>query len=143
MGRVYEARHTRLHTKRFAVKVLHADLARQPEVVTRFQREAEASSVLSHPNVVDVYDVSSSPDGRPYIVAELLQGEELGTHLDRVVRMTAAAAAHVVRQICAALGAAHPAGIGHRDGKPENVFLSGDGAHRKGLAFGIPRVGDN
>jgi serine/threonine protein kinase len=143
MGRVYEARHQRLTTKRFAVKMLHPDLARQPEVVTRFQREAEASSVLSHPNVVDVFDVSSSADGRPYIVAELLQGEELGNHLDRVGRMTPAAAAHVVRQVAAALGAAHAAGIVHRDVKPENVFLTGDSAHVKVLDFGISKVGDN
>jgi serine/threonine protein kinase len=143
MGRVYEARHQRLPTKRFAVKMLHPDLARQPDVVTRFQREAEASSVLTHPNVVDVFDVSSSADGRPYIVAELLQGEELGNHLDRVKRMTNAAAAHVVRQVSAALGAAHAAGIVHRDVKPENVFLLGDGLHVKVLDFGISKVGDN
>ncbi len=143
MGRVYEARHQRLQSKRFAVKMLHPDLARQPEVVSRFQREAEASSVLSHPNVVDVFDVSSSPDGRPYIVAELLQGEELGNHLERVGKMSPAAAAHVVRQVCGALGAAHAAGIVHRDVKPENVFLSGDGTHVKVIDFGISKVGDN
>jgi serine/threonine protein kinase len=143
MGRVYEARHQRLTSKRFAVKMLHPDLARQPDVVTRFQREAEASSVLSHPNVVDVFDVSSNVDGRPYIVAELLQGEELGNHLDRVRVMTASAAAHVVRQVCAALGAAHAAGIVHRDVKPENVFLTGGGAHVKVLDFGISKVGDS
>lgn len=143
MGRVYEARHQRLTSKRFAVKMLHPDLARQPEVVTRFQREAEASSVLSHPNVVDVFDVSSSADGRPFIVAELLQGEEFGNHLERVRKMPAHAAAHVVRQVCAALGAAHAAGIVHRDVKPENVFLTGDDAHVKVLDFGISKVGDN
>jgi Protein kinase domain len=143
MGRVYEARHLRLPTKRFAVKVLHAEFSRQPEVVTRFQREAEASSVLSHPNVVDVYDVSTAPDGRPYIVAELLLGEELGDYLERVGKMTAAGAARVVRQVCAALGAAHAAGIVHRDVKPENVFLSGDGARVKVLDFGISKVGEN
>lgn len=143
MGRVYEARHQRLPTRRFAVKMLHPDLARQPEVVTRFQREAEASSVLSHPNVVDVYDVSSSPDGRPYIVAELLQGEEMGSHLERVGRMKPEDAAHVVRQVCAALGAAHGAGIVHRDVKPENVFLTNGGARVKVLDFGISKVGEN
>jgi hypothetical protein len=143
MGRVYEARHQRLPGKHFAVKLLHPDLARQPDVVTRFQREAEASSVLSHPNVVHVFDVSSTLDGRPYIVAELLHGEELGSHLDRVGSMEIPAAAHVMRQICAALGAAHAAGIVHRDVKPENVFLTGEGRLVKVLDFGISKVGDN
>ncbi len=142
MGRVYEARHTRLHTKRFAVKVLHHELARQPEVVTRFQREAEAASVLTHPNVVGVYDVNTSADGRPYIVAELLEGEELGGYLDRVGRLPAVEAVHIVRHVCHALGAAHAHGIVHRDVKPENVFLAGPNATVKVLDFGISKVAE-
>lgn len=142
MGRVYEARHTRLHTKRFAVKLLHQELARQPDVVTRFQREAEAASVLTHPNVVGVYDVNTSADGRPYIVAELLQGEELGGYLDRVGRLGASEAVRVVRQVCRALGAAHAHGIVHRDVKPENVFLAGPSATVKVLDFGISKVAE-
>ena len=142
MGRVYEARHTRLHTKRFAVKVLHHELARQPEVVTRFQREAEAASVLTHPNVVGVYDVNTSADGRPYIVAELLQGEELGNYLERLGRLPAVEAVHIVRQVCHALGAAHAHGIVHRDVKPENVFLAGPNATVKVLDFGISKVSE-
>ena len=142
MGRVYEARHTRLHTKRFAVKVLHHELARQPEVVTRFQREAEAASVLTHPNVVGVYDVNTSADGRPYIVAELLQGEELGSYLDRLGKLPAVEAVHIVRQVCHALGAAHSNGIVHRDVKPENVFLAGPNATVKVLDFGISKVAE-
>ena len=82
MGRVYEARHTRLGNKRFAVKMLHAEYARQPDVVARFQREAEAASGIAHPNVVDVYDVHHTEDGRPYMVGEFLEGEELGDFLD-------------------------------------------------------------
>jgi len=140
MGRVYEARHTRLHTKRFAVKLLHHELARQPDVVTRFQREAEAASVLTHPNVVGVYDVNTSADGRPYIVAELLQGEDLGSHLDRVGKLSTVDAVHIVRQVCHALGAAHASGIVHRDVKPENVFLAGPNATVKVLDFGISKV---
>jgi serine/threonine protein kinase len=143
MGRVYEARHTRLHTKRFAVKLLHHELARQPEVVTRFQREAEAASVLTHPNVVGVYDVNTSADGRPYIVAELLQGEELGSYLERLGRLPVAEAVHIVRQVCRALGAAHAHGIVHRDVKPENVFLAGPSATVKVLDFGISKVAEN
>jgi serine/threonine protein kinase len=142
MGRVYEARHTRLHTKRFAVKLLHHELAREPEVVTRFQREAEAASVLMHPNVVGVFDVNTSADGRPYIVAELLQGEELGKYLERLGRLPVAEAVHIVRQVCHALGAAHTAGIVHRDVKPENVFLAGPNATVKVLDFGISKVAE-
>src|SRR5689334_23071467 len=87
MGCVYEAAHCRLRNRHFAIKVLHHELARQPEVVSRFQREAEAASALMHPNVVEVYDVNRTPDGRPYLVAELLEGEDLGQHLDRVGRL--------------------------------------------------------
>ena len=142
MGRVYEARHTRLPTKRFAVKLLHQELARQPEVVTRFQREAEAASVLTHPNVVGVYDVNTSADGRPYIVAEMLEGEELGSYLERLGRLPAVEAVHIVRQVCHALGAAHAHGIVHRDVKPENVFLAGPSATVKVLDFGISKVAE-
>jgi len=142
MGKVYEARHTRLHTKRFAVKLLHHELARQPEVVTRFQREAEAASVLTHPNVVGVYDVNTSADGRPYIVAELLQGEDLGSYLDRLGKLPSVEAVHIVRQVCHALGAAHSSGIVHRDVKPENVFLAGPNATVKVLDFGISKVAE-
>jgi serine/threonine protein kinase len=143
MGRVYEARHTRLHTKRFAVKLLHHELARQPEVVTRFQREAEAASVLTHPNVVGVYDVNTSADGRPYIVAELLQGEDLGSYLERVGKLPVAEAVRLVRQVCRALGAAHTHGIVHRDVKPENIFLVKPNATVKVLDFGISKVAEN
>jgi serine/threonine-protein kinase len=142
MGRVYEARHTRLHTKRFAVKLLHHELARQPEVVTRFQREAEAASALTHPNVVGVYDVNTSADGRPYIVAELLEGEELGNYLERVGKLQVVEAVHIVRQVCRALGAAHAHGIVHRDVKPENVFLASPNAVVKVLDFGISKVAE-
>ena len=143
MGRVYEARHTRLHTKRFAVKLLHHELARQPEVVTRFQREAEAASVLTHPNVVGVYDVNTSADGRPYIVAELLEGVELGNYLERLGKLPVVEAVHIVRQVCRALGAAHQHGIVHRDVKPENVFLAGPSETVKVLDFGISKVTEN
>jgi serine/threonine protein kinase len=145
MGRVYEARHRRLTGKRFAVKVLHAELARQPEVVARFLREAEATSVLSHANIVGVLDVNRAQDGRPYIVAELLEGEQLGDYLERVGKLSVPEAVRICRQVCRALSAAHARDIVHRDIKPENVFLIGEGRERvaKVLDFGISRVGDN
>lgn len=142
MGRVYEARHTRLHKKRYAVKLLHQELARQPDVVTRFQREAEAASALSHPNIVGVYDVNVTRDGRPFIVGELLEGVELGAYLDQVGKLSVESAVRVVRQVCQALTAAHQHGIVHRDMKPENVFLVGPEGHVKVLDFGISKVGE-
>lgn len=142
MGRVYEARHTRLHNKRYAVKMLHQELARQPEVVTRFQREAEAASALSHPNIVGVYDVNATRDGRPYLVGELLEGVELGAYLDQVSKLPVESAVRVVRQVCQALAEAHRHGIVHRDMKPENIFLVGSEGHVKVLDFGISKVGE-
>jgi serine/threonine-protein kinase len=145
MGRVYEARHARLPSKRYAIKLLHQELARQPEVVTRFQREAEAVSALVHPNVVSVHDVNHTADGRPYIIAELLEGEELGSFLDRIGKMSPPAAVHVVRHVCRALAAAHARGIVHRDMKPENVFLSGNTSvpSVKVLDFGISKMAES
>ena len=144
MGRVYEARHTRLTNKRFAVKMLHAEYSRNQDVVARFQREAEAASGIGHPNVVDVYDVHHTEDGRPYMVGEFLEGEELGDFLQRAVKIQAPLAVRIVRQVCRALGAAHARGVVHRDMKPENVFLVGNLQNPtvKVIDFGISKVGD-
>jgi serine/threonine protein kinase len=144
MGSVYRARHTRLFSKHFAIKVLHGDLTRQPEVVGRFLREAEATSALHHPNIVDVLDVNQLPDGRPYIVAELLEGQQLGEYFERNGKLSVGEAVAICRPICHALIAAHEKDIVHRDIKPENLFLVGEGAQRtsKVLDFGISRVGD-
>lgn len=144
MGRVYEARHTRLAAKRFAIKVLHPEYTRQPEVVSRFQREAEAASSLRSPHVVGVYDVGKTPDGRPFMVAEYLDGKELADHLEEAGKLGVPAAVRIVRQICKALMLAHEKGVVHRDMKPENVFLTGDLAAPTAtvLDFGISKIGD-
>lgn len=123
MGRVYEARHLRLKERRFAVKTLHADLAKNQEIVARFLREAESASSLSHPNVVDVFDVHHLADGTPYFVGEFLDGEEVAEYVRSRGPIEPRMAAAVGRQICRALGAAHARGIVHRDMKPENVFV--------------------
>lgn len=123
MGRVYEARHLRLKERRFAVKTLHGDLARNGEIVARFMREAESASSLSHPNVVDVFDVHHLADGTPYFVAELLEGEELADYVRGRGPLEPRQAASVVRQVCRGLAAAHARGIIHRDMKPENIFV--------------------
>ncbi|MBW2526573.1 MAG: serine/threonine protein kinase [Deltaproteobacteria bacterium] len=144
MGRVYEAKHTRIRGKRFAVKVLHAEFLRQPEVRTRFHREAEAAALIDHPNVVGVYDVDETKDGRPYLVAEFLEGEELGDLLDKDGKLSVARTVRVARQVCRALAAAHARGVVHRDIKPENVFLTGAPQRPsvKVLDFGISRLED-
>lgn len=152
MGRVYEARHLRLKERRFAVKTLHADLAKNQEIVARFLREAESASSLSHPNVVDVFDVHHLPDGTPYFVGEFLDGEELAEYVTRSGPLEPRMAAAVGRQICRALTAAHARGIVHRDMKPENVFvlkssidaLASGEVHAvtvKVLDFGISKAG--
>ena len=144
MGRVYEARHLRLKDRRFAVKVLHNEFARDPEIVARFQREAESASSIGHPNVLDVFDVHKTPDGRPYLVGEFLEGEEFGDYLKKHGKaIDSATAVRVAREVCRALSAAHEKGIVHRDMKPENVFLT---AHNgvigvKVLDFGISKAG--
>lgn len=152
MGRVYEARHLRLKERRFAVKCLHADLARNPEMAARFLREAESASSIKHENVVDVFDVHHLPDGTPYLVGEFLEGEELADYVRKRGPLDPRVAAKVGRQVCDALSAAHERGIVHRDMKPENIFVLGGsiGAvergesrtlHVKVLDFGISKAG--
>lgn len=145
MGRVYEARHTRIGSKRFAIKMLHPEFARQPEVLTRFQREAEVAASVQSPYVVDVYDVDRTQDGRPFIVGEFLDGKEFASYLDDVGKMSVGPAVRIVRQICKALTAAHAKGVVHRDMKPENVFLTGnlDSPIAKVIDFGISKMGDS
>jgi len=144
MGRVYEARHTRIGSKRFAIKMLHPEFARQPEVISRFQREAEAAAAIHSPYVVDVYDIDRTSDGRPFIVGEYLDGKEFANYLDEIGKMAVGPAVRVVRQICKALASAHQKGVVHRDMKPENVFLTGgiDQPVAKVIDFGISKLGD-
>jgi serine/threonine protein kinase len=144
MGKVYEARHTRIGSKRFAIKMLHPEYARQSEVISRFQREAEAAATIRSPHVVDVYDVDRTTDGRPFLVAEFLEGREFAEYLDEIKKMQVAPAVRIVRQICKALAAAHAKGVVHRDMKPENVYLTGEitSPIAKVIDFGISKVGD-
>ena len=144
MGRVYEARHTRIGTKRFAIKMLHPEFARQPQVISRFQREAEAAASITSRHVVDVYDVDRTSEGRPFLVSEFLEGKEFAEYLAEVGKMRVAPAIRIVRQICEALAAAHAKGVVHRDMKPENVFLTGDlvAPEAKVIDFGISKIDD-
>ncbi len=145
MGTVWEASHLRLPGKRVAVKVLLATVSADSEAFQRFRREAEIASRLGHANIVEVIDFNVLPSGAPYLVLELLQGENLAARLRRGP-MPPGEALAVARQIGAALSAAHRHGVVHRDLKPDNVFLSpptDEGAtvpRVKVLDFGISKI---
>ena len=143
MGKVYEAQHLRLGHRKVAIKVLHPEFARDRDVVSRFQREAESASSITHPNVIQVFDVDTTADGRPFLVGEFLEGEELGDHLERVGKLDIGTAVNLARQVCRALAAAHQRGVVHRDMKPENVFLTKqhEAVHIKVIDFGISKSG--
>jgi serine/threonine-protein kinase len=145
MGRVYEAKHTRIPSRRFAIKLLHPEYARHGEVLSRFQREAEAAASIESAHVADVYDVHKTSDGRPFIVAEFLEGRELAEFLKERGKLEVGFSVRVVRQVCEALIAAHDKGIVHRDMKPENVFLTGDltAPVAKVIDFGISKFADS
>lgn len=143
MGVVYKVEHRRLG-KIAAMKVLHRDLASDPEVVGRFHREAEAISRLTHPNTVQVFDFGSAEDGL-YLVMEYVRGRDLGDILDRDGPMALSRAAPIVAQICAALAEAHDLGVVHRDLKPENVIVTRTHGGRdfvKVLDFGLAKIGE-
>ena len=121
MGAVYLANHSRLQGKKVAIKMLHADLGGE-EILARFKREADIASQLDHPNIVKVENYDVFEDGTPYIVYEFLQGESLAQRLT-AGPMAIDSVFSILRQIGSALGAAHRAGIVHRDHKPQNIFL--------------------
>jgi serine/threonine-protein kinase len=122
MGRVFEAEHV-LIGRRVALKLLNADLCANREIVDRFFNEARAVNQVRHENIVEVTDFGATPDGRSFIVMELLEGVSLRRVLRREKRLGEARAAHVGAQIAGALAGAHGAGIVHRDLKPQNVML--------------------
>ncbi|HEY2517688.1 MAG TPA: serine/threonine-protein kinase [Polyangiaceae bacterium] len=119
---VYEAQHVE-QPKRVALKLLHEHLADDPLVGERFQREAKIASQVHHPNVVTVLDVGAS-GGTPYLVMELLQGQNLRAYLAEVRVLDLDRALPLLLPIASALVQAHARGIIHRDVKPSNVFLA-------------------
>ena len=124
MAVVYKAYCHRLH--RFvAIKVLKRDLAADAEFRRRFHEEAQAVAMLSHPNIVSVYDVSKGDD-LDYIVMELIEGETLKQRMAEHGVFSATEALHYATQICKALQHAHAHGIVHRDIKPQNIMITND-----------------
>jgi eukaryotic-like serine/threonine-protein kinase len=122
MGEVYEAEHLRL-AGRYAIKRLLPEAGLDPAAFRRFQREAEIASSLQHPNIVQVIDFDTMPDGAPYLVMELLKGQDLDVTLRQFGKLSPQRAADIVEQTAAGLSAAHDKGIVHRDLKPANIFV--------------------
>jgi eukaryotic-like serine/threonine-protein kinase len=139
MGMVARARHVRLD-RDVAIKVLRPEYAGQPEIVERFLNEARAMQAIRHPAIVEIYDSGYVGDGHPYIVMELLEGENLADRLRRERRLPLAVALRLAAAIARALAAAHARGVVHRDLKPDNVFLVPGDAAIKLLDFGIARL---
>lgn len=144
MGTVYEALHVQLG-RRVALKVLKAEVASSPEMLTRFFNEARAVNHVEHPGLVQISDFGSLPDGSPYLVMELLRGETLAARLLARGRLTEPEALPIVGQLASILAAAHDKGIVHRDVKPSNVMLVPDpavtgGERVKLLDFGVAKI---
>jgi serine/threonine-protein kinase len=142
MGTVFEAGHTRIEGKRFAVKVLSDEVAAHPEAEKRFLIEAEAASRLDHPHIVSVIDFGND-DGVPYLVMEYLRGEDLASLIARR-DLSIERIADTVMPITRAVEAAHRKKVIHRDLKPHNVFLASIEDSRdvvpKILDFGIAKL---
>ena len=147
MGAVYEAVHRRIG-KRVAIKVLREDLAEDPEIRARFVNEARAVNDIGHEHLVDVSDIAEGDDGGPtYLVMELLRGRVLRDVLrQQGSRLPPQRAVYIIDQVADALGAAHAAGIIHRDMKPENVFLTTRAGQRDFavvMDFGVAKLSDS
>ncbi|MDP8970398.1 MAG: Stk1 family PASTA domain-containing Ser/Thr kinase [Actinomycetota bacterium] len=136
MATIFRARDESLD-RVVAIKVLHAHLADDPGLLERFRTEARHVASLLHPHIVNVFDQGAAE--LPYIVMEYVDGPSLREVLNHCGRLTPAAALAVVVPICAALARSHAAGVVHRDVKPENVLIAGDGVP-KVADFGIARA---
>ncbi|KYG05310.1 protein kinase, partial [Sorangium cellulosum] len=143
MGSVYEAVHLETNRRR-ALKVMHAYLFQSEEMRSRFKREAQITADIESEYIVDVFDAGiDDATGMPFLVMELLRGEELGQRLKRLGRLPPGEVATYLQQTASALDRTHAAAIIHRDLKPENLFVThrDDGTPRmKILDFGVAKL---
>jgi serine/threonine-protein kinase len=140
-GTIYKAWHQRLG-RRVAIKVLSRDLACSREMLKRFEREVRALNQIQHPNMVEVYQLNKLDDGRPYYVMEFLEGVSLAEMMRSRAPLTPREALEILEPICAAVHAAHRAGIVHRDLKAGNILVITRGGRRvvKLLDFGVAKL---
>ena len=145
MGVVYEGLHPLLG-RPVAIKIISQAAGASDELAERFLREARAASGLRHRNIVDVFAFGRLPDGRPYQVMELLEGDTLRGLIDRCAPLPLPLIHAVARGVLSALKAAERRGMVHRDIKPENIFVTGDPAgpadelEIKVLDFGLVKI---
>ncbi len=142
MGVVYLAEHPVIGRK-VAMKAIHPELSRNPEVVSRFVTEAKSVNQIGNEHIVDIHDFGTTPDGEFYFVMEFLQGEALADHLRRSAPLDLGRGLAIAAQVADALGSSHQHGIIHRDLKPENIFLITKGHMAdfvKVLDFGLAKL---
>ncbi len=142
MGVVYLAEHPVIGRK-VAMKAIHPELSRNPEVVSRFMTEAKAVNQIGNEHIVDINDFGTTSDGEFYFVMEFLQGESLADRLKRERLFEPSRALQITSQVADALAASHSHGIIHRDLKPENIFLINRGNSKdfvKVLDFGLAKL---
>lgn len=146
MADVYEVEHRELG-RRFALKLLRTELARDAALKARFEREARAVARLQSDNIVAIVDCGAAADGAPFFVMERLHGQELRRLLQAESALPLQRALHIGLDVCRALEVAHAAGVIHRDLKPENLFVEHDSEGRercKVLDFGVAKLtGEN
>jgi serine/threonine-protein kinase len=137
MATVHRAFDTRLD-RTVAIKLLRREAVEDSDIAMRFRREALAATVLRHPNIVACLETGTD-DGQPYLVMELIEGEDLAARLRRGGRLAPPEIARIGLDVARALGVAHVRGIVHRDVKPGNILLARDGRAMV-TDFGIARL---